>query len=160
MKKGDRQYAPKDDNHPLLNKADTKLVQSILGSTLYYARAIDSTVLPALNTIAASQATPTTKTLTQCFNILNYLSTYPNVYIRFHASDMQLTIDSDAAYLIAPQARSRIAGYYQLNTGHPTATSTNGAIHIECKTLRHVVASSAEAETAGVFHNAQIAIPL
>ena len=31
---------------------------------------------------------------------------------------------------------------------------------VECKTLRHVVASAAEAETAGVFHNAQMAIPI
>ena len=31
---------------------------------------------------------------------------------------------------------------------------------MECKTLRHVVASSAEAETAGIFHNAQVALPI
>ena len=31
---------------------------------------------------------------------------------------------------------------------------------IECKTLCHVVASSAEAETAGIFHNAKVAITL
>ena len=29
---------------------------------------------------------------------------------------------------------------------------------VECKTLRHVVASAAEAEIAGVFHNAQITV--
>ena len=33
-------------------------------------------------------------------------------------------------------------------------------ILVECKTLRHVVASSAEAEITGVFHNAQVAIPI
>ena len=75
---------------------------------------------------------------------------------------MILTIDSDAAYLVAPKARSRVAGYFQMNTTpskqkHPTI---NGAILVECKTLRHVVSSAAEAETAGIFHNAQTAIPI
>ena len=72
---------------------------------------------------------------------------------------MVLNIDSDAAYLVSPQARSRIAGYF---TFKPPITNAvpQGPLLVECKTLRHVVASSAEAETAGVFHNAQIAIPI
>ena len=32
-------------------------------------------------------------------------------------------------------------------------TNLNGSIHIECKTLKYVVASAAEAETAGLSHN-------
>ena len=31
---------------------------------------------------------------------------------------------------------------------------------VECKTLRHVVSSEAEAEIGGIFHNAQVAIPI
>ena len=105
---------------------------------------------------------------------MDYVNTYPNAYIRYYASDMVLHIDSDAAYLVAPKARSRVAGYFHLSdnprnfmsetrisdiskTRKPTL---NGAIHVECKTLRHVVSSAAEAETAGVYHNAQVAIPI
>ena len=93
---------------------------------------------------------------------MDYVATYPNTYVRYHASDMILTIDSDAAYLVVPKARSRVAGYFQMNntpskTKHPTI---NGAVLVECKTLRHVVSSAAEAETAGIFHNAQTAIPI
>ena len=69
-------------------------------------------------------------------------------------------IDSDAAYLVESQAHSRVAGYFQLNSGKPDTLYTNGALLVECKTLRHVVASSAEAETARVFHNAQTAVPI
>ncbi len=36
----------------------------------------------------------------------------------------------------------------------------NGPILIECKTLKHVVASAAEAETGGLFLNGQTAIPI
>ena len=34
----------------------------------------------------------------------------------------------------------------------------NGVILIECQTLRYVVPSAAEAETARIFHNAQMGI--
>ena len=43
--------------------------------------------------------------------------TYPNAFVRYHANDVQLQIDSDATYLVEPNARSRIAGYFQLNKG-------------------------------------------
>ena len=93
---------------------------------------------------------------------MDYVYTYPNTFIRYNASDMVLHIDSDAAYLVAPKARSRVAGYFHLSN-HPSNKSKNtlnGAVHIECKILRHVVSSTAEAETAGIFHNAQMAIPI
>ena len=61
MKKGDRQYAPEADTSPDLNKEQTKQVQSIVGSLLYYARGIDSTMLPASNQIGTQQAQPTEK---------------------------------------------------------------------------------------------------
>ena len=73
---------------------------------------------------------------------------------------MVLHVDSDAAYLVAPEACSRIAGFFHLNSHDRNHMIKNGALLIECKTLRHVVASSAEAETAGMFHNAQVAIPI
>ena len=89
--------------------------------------------------------------------VLDFCATHPNPTIRFKASDMILHIDTDAAYLVLPGAKSRIAGYYYL-TNPPPKTSTptpiiNGVIHVECKTLKHVVASAAEAETGGLFTN-------
>ena len=36
----------------------------------------------------------------------------------------------------------------------------NGPVHIECKLLRHVFTSAAEAETAGLFHNYQKVIEI
>ena len=82
--------------------------------------------------------------------------------MRFYASDMILEINSDASYLVMPQARSRYAGYFRLlkNINTPNRHLHNGAILIECKTIRHVVTSAAEAETKGVFQNAQTAVAL
>ena len=157
-----RQYATAPDSSPLLDPKGTKYIQSVTGSLLYYGRAIDNTILPTLNEIAAQQATPTEKTKQKTQRLLDYVNTFQNVYIRFLASDMILNIDSDAAYLVAPKSRSRVAGYHFLSCSpHPAKPPPlNGPILIECKTLRHVVSSAAEAEIGGIFHNAQTAIAI
>ena len=161
-KKGTRQYNNAPDETPTLSPKGTKYIQSTTGSFLFYARAIDSTILPALNGIASEQAKPTEKTKDRAQQLMDYLNTYPNAYIRYYASNMVLHVDSDAAYLVEPKAKSRIAGYFHLSD-HPNITKhpkLNGAILVECKTLRHVVLSSAEAEVSGIFHNATTAIPI
>ena len=71
-------------------------------------------------------------------------------------------MDFDAAYLVLPKSRSHIADYFRLadkpiKSKHYT---DNGTILIECYTLIHVVTSAAEAETKGLFYNAQISIPI
>ena len=157
------QLATPEDTSPLLSADNIKYIQKCVGSFLYYARAVDNTILPALNEIALQQAHPTKNTIQKIQMLFDYLNTYPNAIIRFHASDMKLYIDSDAAYLVAPKARSRISGYYYMsdicNTNKPTP-KLNGPILVECRLLNHVVTSAAEAETAGLFYNAQSAIHL
>ena len=151
------QMTPVDDSDPLPREGIRK-VQSIVGSILYYARALDSTMLPSLNDIGSKQASATTDTEKQCTMLLDYAATYPNAKIRFYASDMNLQADSDAAYLVLPSARSRYAGYFYLGTLKSTNGRLNGAILVVCKSIRSVVASAAEAETGGLFYNGQDAI--
>ncbi len=55
------QYAESQDEFPLLNKKDTKHVQAVMGTLLYYARAVDSTILTALSSLATEQAKPMQK---------------------------------------------------------------------------------------------------
>ena len=158
--KGDRQYATAPDDSPLLSPKDKRHLQSIIGTLLYYGRALDYTILPALNDIAREQATPTVNTMKRAKRVLDYVATYPHTTLRFHASSMILCVDSDAAYLVAPRAKSRIAGFYFLSTDprKNQPSPSNGGVLVECRTLRHVVASAAEAEVAGIFHNAQVTI--
>ena len=137
-------------------------MQSVIGSLLYYGRAIDATILPALNQLGQQQATPTLQTKKALNQLLDYVYTYPNGKVRFYASDMCLTVDSDAAYLVLPKARSRIAGHFRL-LDLPSKVNRslyNGSVLVECRMLRHVVSSAAEAETNGVFQNAKLAVPL
>ena len=51
-KKGERQLTNIPDTTPLLDKKQTKNIQSIVGELLYYGRSIDTTILPALNDIS------------------------------------------------------------------------------------------------------------
>ena len=156
------QLAPIDTS-PKLDKTGTLFVQSCIGSFLYYARAVDPTMLPAINEISATQSSPTTKTMRACTMLMDYAATYPLAIIRYHASDMVLHIDSDAAYLVLPNARSRYVGHYYLSNHPPPPPAKpepkpNGPILTICKTIRGVMASAAEAETGGVYGNAQEAI--
>ena len=157
-----RQYGTPEDTSGLLTQTESTHAQSIIGSLLHYARAVDPSMLPGLNEASIYQANPTHNTMKKINTLLDYVYTHPNAVIRFHASDMCLHVDSDAAYLVLPKARSRLAGHYYLSD-NPTNSHTpapNGPILTECQTIRHVVASSAEAETSALFHNAQTAIPI
>ena len=55
-KKGERQLTRTVDATPFLDKQETTKIQSIDGALLYYARAIDNTLLPALNDISMFQS--------------------------------------------------------------------------------------------------------
>ena len=150
--KSPQQATPEDTSKQLNNKDKTK-VQSQVGTFLYYGRAIDQTILPALGEISIKQSKPTEKTKSELKMLMDYLSTYPNAVLRFYAGDMQLKVESDAAYLVLPGAKSRIAGYYVLS--NTTNREKSSPIFIECKAIRHVVCSAAEAETHGLFTNCQ-----
>ena len=150
------------DTSPLLSLSATRHIQRVVGTFLYYARAVDNTIHPAINDIATTQAHPTEQTQIATDMLMDYLHTNPNASLRFHKSDMQLHVDSDAAYLVAPKAKSRAAGYFHLSTQNKKGLTTpqNAPIHIECTLLKHVVSSAAEAETGALFHNCQVALGL
>ena len=156
------QFVTPIDTSPLLMPAASLLLQSTVGSLLFYSRAVDPSMLPALNEISTQQSTPTTSTQSKVTQLLDYIATHSNAIIRFHKSDMCLHVDSDTAYLVLPKARSRLAGHFFFsdNPDFKRTIFPNGPILTECKTIRTVVASAAEAETHGIFHNAQTALPV
>jgi len=127
---------PHDDSRKLTD-TEVKQVQKIVGSILYYARAVDMTVLMVLSTIASEQTKGTKRTLKKAYQVLDYLATNPNAVVRFRASDMVLNIHSDASYLSKPNARSRACGHFFMgslpNNGDPI--KLNGAFHTLCSIL-------------------------
>ena len=66
---------------------------------LYYAIAVDQTMMVELNTIATSQAHATTTTMGDIFWLLNYVVTHSDATLHYHASNMILHFSSDTFYL-------------------------------------------------------------
>ena len=116
----DSQKITHEKESPTLPEKDKKIIQQVLGSFLYYARAIDMTILHALNQIASEQAKPTERTMTRVHQLLDYMASNPNAVIRFWASNMILNVHSDASYLSANRGRSRAGGYFPLEAYHGT----------------------------------------
>ena len=159
-----RQFAPDADESPKLTPPGVKKVQEIVGTLLYYALAIDNTLLVALGDLASAQAQPTEQTWDKIIWILNYAATHPNAEIQYQASDMCLQCHSDASYLSAPQARSRASGFFFLSDlptkVDPEKATLNGAIHINSKIIKNVMGSAAEAEIGANYMNGQDCVPI
>ena len=75
---------------------------------------------------------------------------------------MVLHVDFDVSYLVAPGAKSRVAGFYYFKEvpDNSILPQLNNPIHVEYKYLRHIVSSAEEAEVGVIFHSWQTAIPL
>ena len=53
---------PPTDTSPYLDATETRHIQRIVDSFLYYARVVDPTILPGMNKLGLSQARPTENT--------------------------------------------------------------------------------------------------
>ena len=146
-----QQMVPKptpDDLQPVDAKTKT-YVQEVTGVFLFYSRAVDPTMLTAVNKISMQQANPTKATMKAVDRLLSYAECYPDATIEIYASDMKLHAQSDASYLSETEARSRGGGvlYFGLTPQH----TINGAIdYISC-VIPTVCSSVAEAEYATLF---------
>ena len=151
------QMATIDDSDPM-NKEQIKKLEQVCGKFLYYARAVDDTMLHALNDLATQKNDGTQKTVEALIYFLNYCASNPDAMKLYRASGMILTIDSDAAYLVAKGARSRAGGFHYL--GNKEGTMINGSIAAIAKIIKNVMASAAEAEVAALYMNARLAVSI
>ena len=60
------QYAKHINQSPAATKAVQKYIMQVVGVLLYYARAVDSTLLVAFSSLASAQAAPTEHTMSLC----------------------------------------------------------------------------------------------
>ena len=135
-----------DDTSERLTPEQTKFIQRVIGKFLFLARAIDNTLLHALNDLACQVSKGTQRTWEATQHVLKYIACNPRPAIRYRASDMVLEAESDAAFDVTPDARSRAAGYIYLGTADNT--QINAPVHILTKTIKGVMGSAAEAEAA------------
>ena len=129
---------------PTFTKKQIHLIQQINGTFLYYARAINSTMMHAPNDLALQVIVGTMKTeeAQECF--LNYCAINPYASIVYYASHMIIRADTDAAYLVASKARSRNAAYIFIGNKDRNNKIINGPIMVITKILEMAVASAAD----------------
>ena len=151
------QFTPTDESPPA-SPAETTYIQEVIGTFLYYARAVDCTMLTTLNKLASRQSKPTTALYRDVQHFLQYAATYPNAAVTYTASDMRLVLWSDGSYLSESLSRSRAGGYHYLTgNGDPLLEPPNGAIEAISTIIPTVVSAASEAEYAGLFINGQAA---
>jgi hypothetical protein len=153
------QYATKDETPPR-TATQCLTIQKVNGSVLYYARAVDPTVLMPLNDIATEQTKTTEKTQAATNQMFDYSATHPDARIRYHASDMILHIHSDASYLSVSNAQSRLGYLFFLGNKYPEQDTLDGSILTVAAVIKNVVASAAESEVGACFQNVQSGAPL
>ena len=147
------------DTSARLPAHEIKWLQQIIGTFLFYSRAVDPTLLTALSELSSAQATATEATRRACQQFLEYCASHPDGSIRYHASDMILKLHSDSSYLNAVGAHSRQGGHLYLgNKSEPNIL--NGAVLNLAAIMKMVLPSAAEAEFGALFHNTKEATPL
>ena len=135
------------DKNKLLQPDNITKLQQIIGAVLYYARDVDGTLMSTLNELASAQFKGTQANIQATKKLRDYFHTQSDATIRYCASQMQLHIHSDASYLSASKARSRVGGHFILSEKcNPTSqTKHNGAVLVVGAILKNVMASAAEA---------------
>ena len=154
-----QQFTEDAEASPPLGKEEAKYVQAVAGTLLYYARAVDNTILTALSAIATEQANPTEKTLAKVKQLLDYCATQEDAVIAYNASKMILTVHSDAGYCNEKNSRSRAGGHFYLSNGDDDSPN-NGAILTLATIIKAVMSSAAEAELGALYLNAREAVYL
>ena len=153
------QLLPETDTSPPLDETGIKRIQGIVGSLLYYARAVDNKLLATLSTISTQQATATQNTAKAVHQLLDYVATYPSDGITYRASNMVLAAHSDASFLSEPKSRSRAGAHIFLSEDDPSPR-LNGPVLTISQVIKYVMASAAEAELAAIYHTAREMVPL
>jgi hypothetical protein len=84
------QYVEDENNSPALSAKDVNKLQQLTGTLLYYARAVDPTLIISINVLASEQTKSAADTTDKVIKLLNYCNTHPETKIRYHASAMIL----------------------------------------------------------------------
>ena len=153
-----RQYSKQQDNSPLLDKAGKKFFQEVYGTLLYYARAVDCTMLAALGSIATQQAIPTANTMRKIKQLLDYAATHPDAVVTYRSSNMVLAAHSEASYLSETKSRSRAGGHFFM-ARDIVIPENNVAVHTVTQIIKTVMSYTAEAELGTLCINCREATP-
>jgi hypothetical protein len=140
------QYVENETTCPALYTRDVNQLPQPMVTLLFYARAVDPTLIMPINVLASEQSKATSYTADKLIKLLNYCSTHPEIKIRYHAYDMILYIHSDASSLSERESKSRAGGLLYIGISADTSNKlTNGEIIIISTVIKHMMSLEAEA---------------
>jgi hypothetical protein len=82
------QYATSPDESPSASKKKVTCGQHIIGTLIYYERAVGPTLVDALSTIASRLSTVTSIKMSGVNHLLDYCSTHPEAKVQYYAADI------------------------------------------------------------------------
>jgi hypothetical protein len=135
---------------PLSDNKAKRFIQQVCGKFLFLGRAVDSTLLCPISTIASQSSKPTEVTMRQTLQLLNYLATQEDAILFYHASNMVLAVRCNASYLSKPKAQSQVGGHFFLSCV-TTVPPNNGKILNITHIIKNVMPSATKAEFAGLY---------
>ena len=132
---------------PLLDAKDKLWVQTAVGKALFYARAVDVSIIFACNNIATLGFNEAAMKATK--HMLDYLATHSTATVVYKKSQMLLKCYSDASFDSVPGSRSRYSGIMYF--GNKDDSTINGAIHAYSKVFKTIYTSAAAVEYGSLF---------
>ena len=134
----------------MLEKDRKLYIQKANGNFLYLDRCVYSTILTALSSIASQQSNPTEATKRRMMQLVDYIATQEEAIITYSASNMVLTVHSNASYLSKPNAQSQARGHFFMSTDtiHPP---NNGDVLNITQIIKNVMSSAAKAELSALY---------
>jgi hypothetical protein len=82
------QYVEDTQDRPALSPKDGTRLPQLGGTLLYYAHAVDPTLIMPVDVLASEQTRATAATADKIIKLLNYCTMHPEATLRYHASDM------------------------------------------------------------------------
>ncbi len=92
-----------------ISPAEKTWIQQVVGSLLFYARALGLSVLTAVCQLSSHQSNPTQHDLASAHRLLNYVSSHRNPHKTIHPSSMALWYCTNASFLSRPKS-DNVAG--------------------------------------------------
>ncbi len=152
-----KQYATQELTAPLLDDKAEWFIHQVCDEFLFLGRAVDSTLLCPICAIPSQSSKPTTDTMQQTLQLLDYLATQEDAVLSYHASDMVLAVHSNPSYLSEPKAYSRAGGHFFLSSD-TTIPPNNGTVLNIAHIIKNLMSSATKAELAGLYIMAHKAV--
>ena len=129
-------YGPKTQYTPsstTSNLTESQIIyfRQVIGAFLFYACAMDSTIITTVGSIATHLSTSKWDSINNRINhFLEYAATHPDAKVSYHKIDMHIWVYIDASYLTEPKSKSQAGGYqyspnfqYNLTTHNQNITT-------------------------------------